>query len=69
MLVGVGCVIIGSIGYGLLKNFVHYILALAIMSIIIVAIYLFFAFYGKFFTAREKKYFLLGSKLSSGKSR
>lgn len=69
MLVGVGCVIIGSIGYELLKNFVHYILALVIMSIIIVAIYLFFAFYGKFFTAKEKKYFLPSSKLSRGKSR
>lgn len=69
MFVGVGCMVIGSIGYRLLATFAHYLLAMAIMSIIIVAIYLLFAFYGKFFTVREKKYFILNSKLSRGKSR
>lgn len=64
MIVGVGLVVIGSFGYSLLCNFMHYMLSLTIMALLIVVTYVIFSFYGKFFTQREKKYFFASSKIS-----
>ncbi len=64
MLVGVGLAVVGSFAYNLLCNFVNYMLSLIIVALLMVAIYLFFAFFGKFFTQREKKYFFANNKLS-----
>lgn len=67
MIVGIVLAIIGSLGYNILCEFINYMVALIVMAILLVATYLIFAFYGKFFTPREKKYFFSSSKISKSK--
>ena len=63
IIIGVVCLLIGATLYGLIDKVSNYLVAMIVAAVVILLLYLFWIYFGKVLTAREKKYFIIKRKI------
>ena len=69
IIIGLLCLLVGVIMYTLTSKISNYMVAMVTVGILIVSMYVFWLYFGRVFTNREKAYFRFGRKITKKHSK